>query len=151
MYCKNLKKKIINSSQNKPILICKLTGDEIIYLDCKKCLKRNLASNKGIQIKKKTTKLQKLEKNRFSILTDNLEQCYFCGKPKDDLNEIFSGSNRKKSMEWGCVIPLCRECHRIWHREKSIRQKYYDICRNKYVELYGFEKFMKEFKKSYKE
>ena len=89
MYCKNLKKKMASSNKNSPILICKLTGDEITYMSCKKCLNRNVVANKHIQIKKKTSKLQKLEKNRFSILTNNLEQCYICGKSKDDLNEVF--------------------------------------------------------------
>lgn len=89
MYCKNLKKKIANSNKNNPILICKLSGNEITYMSCKNCLNKNLVANKPIQIKKKTSKLQKLEKNRFSILTNNLEKCYICGKNKDDLNEVF--------------------------------------------------------------
>ena len=91
MHCKNLKKKMANSSKNSSILVCKLTGDKITYMSCKNCLNRNVVANKSIQIKKKTSKLQKLEKNRFSILTNNLEQCYFCGKRKDDLNEVFNG------------------------------------------------------------
>lgn len=89
MYCKNLKKKMTNSNKNSPILICKLTGNEITYMSCKNCLNRILTSNKAINIKRKTQKLQKLEKNRFSILTDNLDECYFCGKRKDDLNEVY--------------------------------------------------------------
>lgn len=151
MYCKNLKKKMTNSNKNNPILICKLTGDEITYMSCKKCLNRNVVANKHIQIKKKTDKLQKLEKSRFSILTNNLEQCYICGNRKNDLHEIYGGSNRKKSMQWGCVIPICRKCHQLWDVDKYLRQKYYDLCRDKFVELYGFKKFMEEFKKSYKE
>ena len=32
------------------------------------------------RIKQKSSKLTKLEKNRFSIITNNLEKCYFCPK-----------------------------------------------------------------------
>ena len=33
-------------------------------------------------IKKKSKKLAKLEKNRFSIITKDLEHCYLCGSKK---------------------------------------------------------------------
>lgn len=151
MYCKNLKKKMPNLKNKSTKFECKLTGNEITLLSCQDCLNRNVVKNKPIRIKNKTDKLKKLEKNRFSILTDNLFVCYICGRPKDDLNEVYGGSNRQKSMQWGCIIPLCRRCHTIWHTDKELRQKYYDVCRNKFVELYGFDKFMEEFKKSYKE
>lgn len=62
---------------------------------------------KNAQIKKKSKKLTKLEKNRFSILTDNLEKCYFCKNKKMELHEVFRGRNRQKSMKWGLVIPIC--------------------------------------------
>lgn len=47
------------------------------------------------QIKNKSNKLSKLEKKRFSILTDDLEHCFICKErdesliPKDDLHEIY--------------------------------------------------------------
>lgn len=46
-----------------------------------------------IKIKQKSSKLTKLEKNRYSIITDNLEKCYFCPKKKKELHEVF---RRKK-------------------------------------------------------
>lgn len=62
-------------------------------------------------MKYKTKKLANLEKNRFSIFTDNLNICMFCGMKATDLNEIFRGRNRQNSMKYGAVIPLCRRCH----------------------------------------
>lgn len=46
-----------------------------------------------VKIKQKSSKLAKLEKNRFSILTNNLEKCYFCSEKKEELHEAF---RRKK-------------------------------------------------------
>lgn len=46
-----------------------------------------------VKIKQKSSKLAKLEKNRFSILTNNLEKCYFCSKKRKELHEVF---RRKK-------------------------------------------------------
>ena len=39
-------------------------------------------------MKKKTNKLAKLERSRFSIFTDDLETCMFCGRYASDLNDI---------------------------------------------------------------
>jgi hypothetical protein len=71
-------------------------------------------------MKNKSSKLAKMEKNRFSIFTNNLTQCYYCKAPKDDLHEIFGGCRRIVSMKFGLVLPLCRTCHtRIENDEKT--------------------------------
>lgn len=62
-------------------------------------------------MKNRTSKLAKLERSRYSIFTDDLETCMFCSRYATDLNEIFRGRNRRNSMKWGAVIPLCRNCH----------------------------------------
>lgn len=71
-------------------------------------------------MKKKSYKLTKLEKNRFSIVTDNLEQCYICGMPKNHLHEVFYGNNRINSMKYGCIVPLCAYCHSKIHNDIQI-------------------------------
>lgn len=65
-------------------------------------------------------KIKRLEQMRFSILTKDLTKCYLCGKPKDHLHEIYPGRNRINSMKWGCVIPVCSECHNRIHRNSSL-------------------------------
>lgn len=59
--------------------------------------------------------IKNLERKRYSIITNDLTVCYWCGRPKDDLHEIFGGSNRILSMEDGMVVPLCRLCHEKVH------------------------------------
>ena len=55
--------------------------------------------------------MNKLERKRFSILTNDLTRCYVCGRPKHHLHEIYFGKNRNNSMKYGCVVPLCYEHH----------------------------------------
>lgn len=68
-------------------------------------------------MKKKRYKISKLEKERYSIVTDDLEHCYLCGGIKNHLHEVFYGSNRVNSMRYGCVIPLCDSCHTKIHQD----------------------------------
>lgn len=104
-------------------LICKRTNEQITFDDCKNCRQKEYKSYKPL--KQKTSKQAKLEKNRFSLFTDDLSKCYFCGKPKNDIHEIFGGRNRTTSMKYGLCLPICRSCHikyqndplfnEIWH------------------------------------
>ena len=66
---------------------------------------------KNTKMHNKSKKLTKLERNRASVFTNDLERCYLCGKKKNDLHEIFGGRNRLNSIKYNLVLPLCRECH----------------------------------------
>lgn len=108
MYCKNLSKAVNGK------LKCKIKKQVITLDKCKNCSDFILMRNKPI--KKKSNKQNKLEKNRFSIFTNNFSQCYFCKRKikedeKFDLHEVYGGSNRTRSMKYGLVVPLCRICH----------------------------------------
>lgn len=72
------------------------------------------------------SKITRLERNRFSIATTDLSHCYICGGYKHDLHEVFHGRNRVNSMKYGCVIPVCRNCHNRIHHDVSK----YDITIN---------------------
>lgn len=84
------------------------------------------------KMKQKSSKLAKLERERFSLFTDDLEHCIICGKSPVNKHEIFGGSaNRKKSMEYGLVIPLCTcehhdqvNCRGI-HFDKKLRDEWH--------------------------
>lgn len=99
----------------KPYFFCRLNKQVITFNDCKNCLEFKYKEIKPI--KKKTNKLAKLENSRFSIITNDLKHCYVCTErgikniPKKDLHEVYGGSNRKRSIENGLVVPLCRKCH----------------------------------------
>ena len=98
------------------------------------------------QMKQKSNKLVKKEKNRFSILTDNLEKCYLCSNKKVDLHEIFRGRNRQKSIKWGLVVPLCRKCHSKITNDKEFSKILEKKAKNVFVKKYTKEKFIEEFK-----
>ena len=60
------------------------------------------------------SKRQKIaDKDRYSIIVPNFKQCMVCGSTERIcIHEVFYGSsNRLKSIEDGCCIPLCFEHH----------------------------------------
>ena len=120
-------------------------------IEISNCINCKYKEYKKIEaIKKQTKKQRKLERKRYSIITNNLNVCYICTQsPKNDLNEVFGGSNRKKSMQWGLVIPICRECHSEWHLNKQLRKKYQQEAQRSFEKQYGHEMFMLEFKRNY--
>ena len=98
-------------------------------------------------IKKKSKKLARLEKNRFSIITKDLEHCYICrfqGKKvlRDDLHEVYGAANRKRSILNGLVVPLCRKHHQneeILSELKVATQQKYEVnhTRDEFIKLIG--------------
>lgn len=136
----------VRSKNYQKYFYCRLNKKMINYTnDCIKCLRSEPHKNKGIN--KRTSKQNKLEKSRFSILTNDLEHCYICkfqGKNtlKDDLHEVYGGSNRKRSILNGFVAPLCREHHqnnKILNELKVTTQQIYEInhTRDEFIKLIG--------------
>ena len=99
-------------------------------------------------MKVKSKKLAKLERDRFSILTYDLETCIICGKPKQDLNEIFCGRNRQNSMKYGLVMPMCRLCHTEYTNNREMQLKWMKIGQKKFEEVYELD-FLEIFKRNY--
>lgn len=100
-------------------------------------------------MKVKSNKLRKLEKNRYSILTDNLESCYICKRPSTDIHEIYGGSNRQNSMKNGFCIPLCRMCHQILTDEPKTALKYKILCQEHFETNHTRKEFMDIIGKNY--
>ena len=97
-------------------------------------------------------KIKRLEQMRFSILTNDLTKCYLCGKPKEHLHEIYFGKNRINSMKWGCVVPLCYECHvgkNGVHHNEQLNIMLKQICQKKFTETYPSTDFLSIFHKNY--
>lgn len=138
----------IRSKKYHKYIYCKKKNKEITFCDCRNCKEKEYKAVK--ELKKKSKKLKNLEAKRYSIITDNLKVCYVCQKKKkDDLNEVFEGSNRQMSMKYGLVIPICRSCHTEYDLNKNLRQKYQKEAQKKFEEKYGHELFMQEFRKNY--
>ena len=135
MICKHITKR---SYQRRAFIWCRKLKKEITWDDCKNCVENEPRENKPI--KKKSNKLAKLERNRFSILTDDLEHCYICKTmklkqvKKEDLHEIFRGRNRQICMRYGFVAPLCRQCHENKNIQKYLKQLCMVRAKDKYSE-----------------
>lgn len=98
-------------------------------------------------MKYKSYKLQKLERNRYSILTNDLEHCYLCGKSPVDIHEIYGGANRKTSMLNGFCVPLCRQHHREITDNNGFELK--KLCQKEYEKTHTREDFIFIIGKSY--
>ena len=130
MNCKYLSKSLNGK------LRCKLLKKSILLSDCIKCLKNEPRVNK--RIKQRSAKQNKLEKQRYSIFTDDLERCFNCGRKADDTHEVWGGSNRKRSIKYGLCIPLCRECHSNEKIVMKLRKSLQEV----YIQRYGEQKFI---------
>lgn len=131
----------IKKRKNKPY--CKLLNKEIEFSQCRRCEEKEYKPKKIYKIKQRTYKQAKAEKNRYSILTDNLTVCIECGKRKESLHEIFRGRNRQNSIKWGLVIPLCLKCHASLEIEEKWKTKgqkafmeYYNKSTDDFIKIF---------------
>lgn len=64
------------------------------------------------KMQNKSNKLASLERNRYSVFSNDTERCYLCGSTyKLTWHEIYSGKNRQNSMKNGLCLRLCLNCH----------------------------------------
>lgn len=175
-YCINIKKR-----KNKPY--CKLTNKEITFSLCKECdnkeykksdykwkrpaltgqsnnsqMRKNAQSFGKSALKKtkmhnKSKKLTKLERNRYSVFSNDTKKCYLCdSKYKLTWHEIYSGRNRQNSMKYGLCLRMCLNCHSreqensqfndYWHRQGQLyweefigsREDFIKVFRRNYLE-----------------
>ena len=108
--------------------------------------KKTESPPKSVQMKKKSSKLAKLERQRDKgIVKEGI--CEFCGKYSKhlDQHEIFGGSNRKRSILNNFVKKLCRECH---SNEKVIARLRIEI-QKEYEKTHTREDFINLIGKSY--
>ena len=99
----------------------------------------------------KTYKLSKLERNRYSILTDDMAHCYLCGVPIVEVHEICGGNNRRISMENGFCVPLCRHHHMQVTVNNTMNRELKQICQKKFEETHTREDWMQLIRKNYLE
>lgn len=99
----------------------------------------------------KTNKTLKLERNRKSILTDDLSKCFICGKSPVDIHEIYGAGNRKMSMRNNFCVPLCRQCHQLATLNYGLNMRLKMICQEKFEETATREDFIKLVGKNYLE
>lgn len=105
-------------------------------------------------MRKKSYELAKLEKYRESIFTDDLKICYICSqrgiiRPASEKHEILYGRNRRNSMLFGYVLPLCRDCHTTFTSNQKVKEIWGKKCQRYHEEKYGVDDWMSHFHKSY--
>ena len=109
-------------------------------------------SNSAVKMKVKSKKLAKLERDRFSVFTDDLKICYLCGKPKNDLHELLEGRNRINSIKFGYVIPVCRLCHSQIQNNTEFKNVWAKKAQEHFEENIGSrDEFLSIFRKNYLE
>lgn len=106
-------------------------------------------------MKKKSYELAKIERQRKSIFTDDLKLCYVCNsrgiyKPASDLHEILYGTNRKNSMLFGYVLPLCSKCHDSFHKNRVLTELWSKKCQIYHENKYGVQDWLDKFHRNYK-
>lgn len=85
---------------------------------------------KKTKMHNKSKKLAKLERDRFSVFTDD-DKCFVCDSTYQlTWNEIYRGKNRPNSMEDGFCLRMCLTCHQkyqddvefnnYWHRQAQL-------------------------------
>jgi len=101
-------------------------------------------------IKKRTYKLAKAEKNRFSIIYRDLDKCGICGAKRTDLHEVFGGAYRQASIKHGMVMPLCHEHHERMHRDYKYALNYKIAFEERFLVNHSLEEFIEIFKIDYR-
>lgn len=143
-----VKKKIVKSNSHQ-IRKSPLISEKCTILSNKEAFytKKSQKKPKKVQkLKNRSKKIAKLERNRYSIFTNDLEHCYICGSKKEELHEIYAGRNRINSMKYGFVLPLCHKCHSqnqnnpafndFWHKTGQKYWEYSIGSRNEFIALF---------------
>lgn len=93
----------------------------------KKNVQESTKSGSKNVMKKKSSKLAKLERQRDKDIIKS-GKCEFCGREckRLDPHEVYGGSNRQRSIKYKFIKLICRECH---SNEKIIAQLRKDVQR----------------------
>ena len=91
---------------------------------------------------------------RFSVITDDMDHCYICGRNRECLHEVFYGTaNRKLSIKYGMVIPLCNFHHNMSdmgiHFNYFLDTKVKQEAQYRFNEVYPDLDFLQIFGKNY--
>lgn len=88
-----------------------------------------------------------------SIIQDNTDYCFFCGKYGTEIHHIFFGtSNRKMSDKYGCVVGLCYEHHRGnrgVHHNRELDLELKKVGQKMFEKAYPEEQFLAIFGRNY--
>jgi hypothetical protein len=112
--------------------------------------KTKLQNKRNMSLKQRTSKLKKIENNRFSLFTDDASKCMLCGSTYQlTWNEVFRGKNRKLSMQYGLCQRLCLDCHRKYQDDPVFNDKWHKKGQEAFNKEYPNLNFIKIFGRNY--
>ena len=146
MYCKNLK---FRTKKGIKYTYCSILKKEINKSECNyNCKYKEYKTY--TPIKKRSNKLIKREKERYSIIYQDLSRCCLCGsKIGIELNEIYEGSYRQRSIDYGMVTPLCHNCHKLFHNDSNVNLYYKVMFQKEFMKNHTLEEFIDLFGQNY--
>lgn len=173
-FCINLKQKMNRT------LYCKKLNKQITFKDCSNCpfkeykspsvsglsnkkadfkkqqcnlknnKKQSYSSLRVKSIKKKSYKLAKKEKERFSIVYTDLTKCCHCGSNLAVAkNEVYEGAYRQRSMKMGMIAPFCIKCHDRFHNDIMFNLHYKVLFEKEFLKTHTQDEFIKIFGQDY--
>lgn len=145
----------IRSKKGIKYAYCRLHKKEISFSRCQECDSKEYKEYKAMKLR--TYKQAKREKERFSIIYQDLSKCCECGLKAGDYdtrinmcthiekNEVFSGSYRQLSIEYGMVAPMCYYCHKQFHIDNNMNLKYKVMFQKEFLKNDSLDNFINIF------
>lgn len=122
--------------------------EEISLSYCQECDSKEYKVYKAL--KKRTYKQIKKERDRFSIIYNDLNKCCECGSTIGiELNEVFEGSYRQTSIRHGMVCPFCKNCHNKFHNDIMFNLFYKVMFEKEFLKTHTRDEFIKTFGQDY--
>jgi hypothetical protein len=90
-------------------------------------------------------------KKQNSIITDNFEECYLCGRSYGlTPHHCMKGTgNRKLADRYKLIVPLCIYCHKELHDNNVGEKHLMKIAQKSFENKYSHELWMKTFRKNH--
>lgn len=85
-----------------------------------------------------------------SIMTNDFEHCFLCGKEAQQWHHVFNKSDKKRSEKYGLLVPLCAKCHsKVHDTDESLNKELKKVAQNCFIKQHSFSLWVEEFQKSY--
>ena len=86
----------------------------------------------------------------YSIMTDNWDLCFICGKPAEQIHHVMNKADRKKSEKYGLLIPVCSKCHaRIHDTDETLNKEIKKIAQADFMMSHTLGDWLRIFGKSF--
>lgn len=139
--CKYIKQKI-----NGPVWCTKENKK------CTNCDKKEYTTtcHSKSKFRQKSKKLTKLERERFSLFSNNKDKCYLCPATTNlTWHEIYRGKNRANSMKYGLCLRICLNCHEKYQEDKEFNDYWHKQAQITFNKYYPNLNFLEIFKRNY--